>query len=206
MAAKCRLPANSTSLTHNQTQLAINIGINGFGRIGRLEARAILERNDNAFNIVAVNDLTDAQTLAHLFKYDSVHGTFPQPVRVEGNSLVIGDQSILVLSEKNPADLPWGELDCGVVVESTGFFRSRSAAAQHIAAGADKVVISAPAKDKVDATIVLGVNDHVLTGEETVISNASCTTNCLAPMVKILDDALGITSGLMTTVHAYTSD
>ncbi len=186
--------------------MAINIGINGFGRIGRLVARAILERDDGSFNIVAVNDLTDAKTLAHLFKYDSVHGTFPGPVRVRGSELVIGNQLIRVLSERNPADLPWGDLDCAVVVESTGFFRSRAAAAQHLAAGAQKVVISAPAKDKVDATVVLGVNDNVLTGKETVISNASCTTNCLAPMVKILDDALGITSGLMTTVHAYTSD
>ena len=166
--------------------MAINIGINGFGRIGRLVARAILERGDDAFRIVAVNDLTDARTLAHLFRYDSVHGTFPGPVRVDGNNLILGGQSIRVLSQRDPSDLPWDSLDCALVVESTGFFRSRSAAAQHLKAGARKVVISAPAKDKVDATIVLGVNDHTLTGQETVISNASCTTNCLAPMVKIL--------------------
>lgn len=186
--------------------MSIKLGINGFGRIGRLVARAIIERDNDAFDIVAVNDLTDSGTLAHLFKYDSVHGSFVDEVDTVGDYLHIGGRKIRVLSERDPSRLPWRELDCEMVIESTGFFRSRAAAAAHLSAGARKVVISAPAKDKVDATVVLGVNDDVLTGSEEVISNASCTTNCLAPMVKVLDDALGVQSGLMTTIHAYTSD
>ena len=186
--------------------MSIKLGINGFGRIGRLVARAIIERETDTFDIVAVNDLTDSATLAHLFKYDSVHGSFAGDVVTEGDSLHIGDRKIRVLSERDPGRLPWRELGCEMVIESTGFFRSRAAAAAHLSAGARKVVISAPAKDKVDATVVLGVNDEVLTGSEEVISNASCTTNCLAPMVKVLDDALGVQSGLMTTIHAYTAD
>ena len=186
--------------------MAIKLGINGFGRIGRLVLRAILERGLDTFDIVAVNDLTDAKTLAHLFKYDSVHGVFPGPVGVDGDHLVIGGDRFRVLSERDPANLPWGELDCDIVVESTGFFRTREKAALHLQAGAKKVIISAPAKNQVDATVVLGVNDEVITGAEEVISNASCTTNCLAPMVKVLDDAFGVKSGLMTTVHAYTAD
>ncbi|MFQ5570426.1 MAG: type I glyceraldehyde-3-phosphate dehydrogenase [Rhodothermales bacterium] len=186
--------------------MAIKLGINGFGRIGRLVFRAILERGLDDFDVVAVNDLTDPQTLAHLFKYDSVHGIYPGNVSVDGDYLVIDGDRFRVLSERDPANLPWGTLQCDIVVESTGVFRTREKAALHLAGGAKKVVISAPAKGAVDATVVLGVNDHILTGAEEVISNASCTTNCLAPMVKILDDAFGLEKGFMTTVHAYTSD
>ena len=186
--------------------MAIRLGINGFGRIGRLVFRAILERNNSDFDVVAVNDLTDAKTLAHLLKYDSVHGIFPGEIDVDGNELIVNGNRLRVLSERNPADLPWGDLGTDVVIESTGFFRTREKAAAHLSGGAGKVVISAPASGDVDATIVMGVNDDVLTGSETVISNASCTTNCLAPMVKVLDDAFGVRSGFMTTVHAYTSD
>jgi len=186
--------------------MAIKLGINGFGRIGRLVFRAILERGSKDFDIVAVNDITDARTLAHLFKYDSVHGIYPGEVSIEGDELVVDGDRFRVLSERDPKNLPWGELGVDVVIESTGFFRTREAAAQHLAGGAKKVVISAPARGEVDATVVLGVNDHILTGSEEVISNASCTTNCLAPMVKVLDDAFGLERGFMTTVHAYTSD
>ena len=186
--------------------MAHKLAINGFGRIGRLVLRSILERNDNTFDVVAVNDLTDATTLAHLFKYDSVHGTWPGNVSIDGDNLCIDSHTIPVLSERDPANLPWKALGCDIVIESTGFFRSRAGAGKHIAAGARKVVISAPARDQVDATVVLGVNDDILTGNEEIISNASCTTNCIAPMIKIIDDAFGIQSGLMTTVHAYTSD
>ena len=186
--------------------MAIKIGINGFGRIGRLVFRSILERGDqDLFDIVAVNDLTDAATLAHLFKYDSVHGRFPGDVRAEGSDLVVGSERFRVLAEKDPAALPWADLDCDVVIESTGRFTDRDKAALHLAGGAKKVVISAPAKNP-DATIVLGVNDHLLTGDEQIVSNASCTTNCLAPMVKVLDDAFGLEQGYMTTAHAYTAD
>ncbi len=186
--------------------MAIKLGINGFGRIGRLVLRAILERGLDNFDVVAVNDLTDAKTLAHLFKYDSVHGVYPGDVGVEEDHLVIGGDRFRVFSERDPSNLPWGDLGCDIVVESTGFFRTRDKAALHLQAGAKKVIISAPAKDKVDATIVLGVNDDQLTGDEEIISNASCTTNCLAPLVKVLDDNFGVKRGFMTTVHAYTSD
>ena len=186
--------------------MAIKLGINGFGRIGRLVFRSIIERGGDTFDIVGVNDLTDAKTLAHLLKYDSVHGPFPEEVYVDGTDLVVGGERFKVLSERDPKDLPWGDLGADVVVESTGFFRTRDKAALHLAAGAKKVIISAPASGDVDATVVVGVNDGDLTGEEEIISNASCTTNCLAPMVKVLDDAYGVNKGLMTTVHAYTSD
>jgi glyceraldehyde 3-phosphate dehydrogenase (phosphorylating) len=186
--------------------MAIRLGINGFGRIGRLVFRSILERATDEFDVVAVNDLTDAGTLAHLFKYDSVHGRYPGTVKTYGDGLEVDGDRFRVLSERDPAKLPWGDLGVDVVVESTGFFRTRDKAALHLQAGARKVVISAPASGAVDATVVLGVNDHLLTGKEEVISNASCTTNCLAPMVKVLDDAFGLTKGFMTTVHAYTSD
>jgi len=185
--------------------MAIKLGINGFGRIGRLCFRALLERDADHVNIVGVNDLTDAETLATLFKYDTVHGQYPGPVELDGNALVIDGDRFPVFSEQDPTQLPWGEHDTDVVIESTGVFRTREKAAQHLEAGADAVVISAPAKSEVDATVVLGVNDDVLTGDEEVVSNASCTTNCLAPLVKVLDDAFGLESGLMTTVHAYTS-
>ena len=186
--------------------MAIKLGINGFGRIGRLVFRAIFERGSDVFDIVAVNDLTDARTLAHLLKYDSVHGPFPGQVSVDGDDLLVDGKRFKVLSERDPADLPWGQLEADVVVESTGFFRTREKAALHLTGGAKKVIISAPASGAVDATIVIGVNDHILTGQEEVVSNASCTTNCLAPMVKVLDDGFGVTRGVMTTVHAYTSD
>ena len=186
--------------------MAIKLGINGFGRIGRLVFRSILERKDESFDIVGVNDITDAKTLAHLFKYDSVHGVFPGEVTVDGTDLVINDDRFPVFSERDPSKLPWGELGVDVVIESTGIFRTREQAALHLEAGAKKVIISAPAKGAVDATIVLGVNDDILTGDEEVLSNASCTTNCLAPMVKVLDENFGVKKGFMTTVHAYTSD
>lgn len=187
--------------------MAIKLGINGFGRIGRLVLRSILERNlTDQIDVVGVNDITDAATLAHLFKYDSVHGPFPGEVRVEGDELVVNGERFRVFSERDPKNLPWGALDCDVVIESTGIFRSREKAALHLEAGAKKVIISAPAKGEVDATIVIGVNDHTLNGKEQIVSNASCTTNCLAPMVKVLDDAFGVRRGFMITVHAYTAD
>lgn len=185
--------------------MAIKLGINGFGRIGRLCFRSILEREDHDFDIVGVNDLTDAETLATLLKYDTVHGRFPGDVQLDEDRLVVDGVPFPVFSEKDPTNLPWGDLDTDVVIESTGIFRTREKASMHLTAGANQVVISAPAKSDVDATVVLGVNDEVLTGDERVVSNASCTTNCLAPLVKVLDDAFGIESGLMTTVHAYTS-
>ena len=186
--------------------MAIRLAINGFGRIGRLVFRSILEKGTDEFDIVAVNDLTDSKTLAHLFKYDSVHGRYPGKVSTYGDGLEIDGDRFKVFSEKDPTQLPWGDLDVDVVVESTGVFRTREKAALHLQAGAKKVVISAPASGAVDATVVLGVNDDVLTGEEQVVSNASCTTNCLAPMVKVLDDNFGVRRGFMTTVHAYTAD
>jgi len=185
--------------------MSIKLGINGFGRIGRLCFRSILEREDHNFDIVGVNDLTDAETLATLLKYDTVHGQFPGEIQLDGDALVVDGDRFPVFSEKDPTKLPWGDLGTDVVIESTGVFRTREKASMHLEAGADQVVISAPAKSEVDATVVLGVNDDVLDGSEKVVSNASCTTNCLAPLVKVLDDAFGLESGLMTTVHAYTS-
>ncbi len=185
--------------------MSIKLGINGFGRIGRLCFRSILERDDHNFDIVGVNDLTDAETLATLFKYDTVHGQYPGDVKLDGDALVIDGDRFPVFSEKDPTKLPWGDLGAEVVIESTGVFRTREKASMHLDAGAEKVVISAPAKSEVDAMVVLGVNDDILTGDEEVVSNASCTTNCLAPLVKVLDDAFGVETGLMTTVHAYTA-
>lgn len=190
---------------HWNVPMSIKLGINGFGRIGRLCFRSILERDDRDVDVVGINDLTDAETLATLLKYDSVHGQFPGEVRLDGDALVVDGNRYPVLQKKDPTNLPWDDLGAECVIESTGVFRTREKAALHLEAGAEKVVISAPARSEVDATVVLGVNDDILTGDEEVVSNASCTTNCLAPLVKVLDDAFGIESGLMTTVHAYTS-
>ncbi len=186
--------------------MAIKIGINGFGRIGRLAMRAILARKRDLFDVVAINDLTDAHTLAHLFKYDSIHGVYKGDVRANDGGISIDGDTFKVFSERDPQNLPWGDLGCDIVIESTGVFTSRDKAALHLNAGAKKVIISAPAKGEVDATVVLGVNDHILTGKEQILSNASCTTNCLAPLVKVLDEAFGVTRGYMTTIHGYTAD
>ncbi len=183
----------------------IRVGINGFGRIGRLVARAIFAHFDDKIELVKVNDLTDAATLAHLFKYDSVHGRFNGTVKADGSNLVINGKSIKVSAERDPANLAWGDDDVEVVVESTGFFTSKDSAGKHLTAGAKKVVISAPAKGDVK-TVVLGVNDDEISKDIEIYSNASCTTNCLAPMVKVLDDAFGVEKGFMTTIHAYTGD
>lgn len=181
----------------------IKVAINGFGRIGRLTFKSLLGREN--VEIVGINDLTDNQTLAHLLKYDSVHGKFNGTVSADEQSLTVNGQRIEVFAERDPKNLPWGKLGVDVVLESTGRFVDDVSAGAHLQAGAKKVVISAPAKGKV-ATVVLGVNEDILTGEETIVSNASCTTNCLAPMAKVLDDAFGIEKGYITTVHAYTSD
>ena len=182
----------------------MKIGINGFGRIGRLTYRA-LANSDRNIDLVAVNDLTDAKTLAHLLKYDSVHGRLDTDVSVGDGGISVGDDSFRVLQERDPASLPWDDLGVDVVIESTGLFRTRDAAAKHLEAGAKKVVISAPAKDPVDATVVIGVNDDILEADDDVVSNASCTTNCLAPVAKVLLDEFGWVHGLMTTTHSYTS-
>src|SRR5215203_5513622 len=186
--------------------MAVRVGINGFGRIGRNVFRAAHEAGADV-EIVAVNDLTDAKTLGHLLKYDSVFGPFPGEVSVSDGGLVVNGNEVKVLSERDPAALPWGDLGVDVVIESTGFFTKRADAAKHIEAGAKKVIISAPATEP-DATVVLGVNfDEVYDPENHhVISNASCTTNCLAPVAKVLNDLVGIEKGLMTTIHAYTAD
>ncbi|MEG6584916.1 type I glyceraldehyde-3-phosphate dehydrogenase [Dendrosporobacter sp. 1207_IL3150] len=184
--------------------MATKVGINGFGRIGRNVFRAAL--NNPAVEIVAVNDLTDAATLAHLLKYDSIHGTLNAEVKVDGNSIIVNGKAVQVLAEREPAKLPWKDLGVEVVVESTGRFTDRDKAAAHLEAGAKKVIISAPAK-KEDITIVMGVNeDKYEAANHHVISNASCTTNCLAPFAKVLHEKFGIKRGLMTTVHAYTND
>ncbi|WP_018342849.1 type I glyceraldehyde-3-phosphate dehydrogenase [Cytophaga aurantiaca] len=181
----------------------MKVAINGFGRIGRISYRALLKKKN--IEVVAINDLTDTKTLAHLFKFDSSHGIFDGEVSYDAEHLIINGKKIKILSVKNPAELPWKALGVDVVLESTGFFTEKEKAEAHITAGAKKVIISAPATGDLK-TIVLGVNDDTLDGSETVISNASCTTNCLAPMVKVLEDNFGIESGFMTTVHAYTSD
>ncbi len=182
----------------------VRVGINGFGRIGRLALKAGLEKK--GLDFVAVNDLTDAKTLAHLFKYDSTFGIFPGEVKAKDNTLIINGRKIRVLSEKNPVLLPWKELGVEVVIEATGKFRDREGAEKHLKAGAKKVIISAPAKGE-DITIVLGVNEEEYDPEKHhIISNASCTTNCLAPVAKVLLDNFGIRRGLMTTIHSYTND
>jgi glyceraldehyde 3-phosphate dehydrogenase len=181
------------------------VAINGFGRIGRLVARAILERPDCGLELVSVNDLADAKANAWLFKHDSVHGKFPGAVETDGNDILVDGKRIHVTAERDPAKLPHAANQVDIALECTGFFTDRESAEKHIAAGAKKVLISAPAKG-VDLTVVYGVNDDRLTAEHKIVSNASCTTNCLAPVAKVLNDALGIERGLMTTVHAYTND
>ena len=181
------------------------VAINGFGRIGRLVARAILERPDCGLELVSVNDLADAKSNAWLFKHDSVHGKFPGDVSTDGSDIVVNGKHIHVTAERDPANLPHGAQGVELVLECTGFFTDRDSAQKHIDGGAKKVLISAPAKGA-DLTVVYGVNDDKLTAEHTIVSNASCTTNCLAPVAKVLNDALGIERGLMTTIHAYTND
>ncbi|MFW6121210.1 MAG: type I glyceraldehyde-3-phosphate dehydrogenase [Petrotogales bacterium] len=182
----------------------MKVAINGFGRIGRLVFREMLKRE--GFDVVAINDLTDAKTLGHLLKYDTVHGRFPGKVNVEENALVVDGEKINVFAEKDPSKLPWKDLDVEVVIESTGVFRSKDKAMPHIEAGAKKVIITAPAKGNIDATIVPGVNDEELKPEHEVISCASCTTNSIAPVIKVLHEKFGIEKGFLTTIHAYTAN
>ena len=183
--------------------MAVNLGINGFGRIGHLVLRAAIAKDE--IDLKAINDLADAATLAHLLKYDSVHGRFEGEVCVDEDYLVVNGKGIRILKESDPTGLPWGELGVDVVLESTGKFRERDKVAAHLEAGAGKVLISAPAKGE-DITVVLGVNDHLLKPEHRIVSNASCTTNCLAPMAKVLHENFGIVKGLMNTIHSYTND
>ena len=184
--------------------MGVKIGINGFGRIGRLVFRAVQERDD--VEVLAVNDITDAKTLAHLLKYDSVHGKFKGTVEAKEDAIVVDGHEIRVFAERDPESLPWKDLGVEIAIESTGIFRKRAEIAKHLAAGARKVLLSVPAKDEIDATIVLGVNDDDLKPDHQIVSNASCTTNCLAPVVKVLHESFGIEQGLMTTIHAYTND
>lgn len=183
----------------------IKVGINGFGRIGRMVTRSILANHKDSIEIVGVNDLTDTKTLAHLFKYDSAQGMYPGEVSVDGETITIDGDSFKVSAERDPANLNWGDLGAEVVIESTGFFRDAESAGKHLKAGAKKVIISAPAKGDIQ-TIVLGVNDEKIDKDVEIYSNASCTTNCLAPMAKILDDNFGLVKGFMTTIHSYTGD
>ncbi len=185
--------------------MTVKVAINGFGRIGRLVARAVLEQSNGALELVAINDLGDAKSNAWLFKRDSVHGKYPGEVSAEGNELVVDGKRIRVTAERDPANLPHAELGVDIVLECTGFFTDKANCQKHLDAGAKKVLISAPGKN-VDLTVVYGVNHDKLTAEHTIVSNASCTTNCLAPVAKVLNDAIGIERGLMTTVHAYTND
>lgn len=184
--------------------MAVTVGINGFGRIGRLVFRRMMEQG--GFNVAAINDITDATTLAYLLKYDSVHGKYKGEVSADGDAIVVDGKRYKVLAEKDPAKLPWKELGVDLVIEGTGIFTSREKLNLHIQAGAKKVLLTAPAKDEIDATVVLGVNDSVLKGTEQFVSNASCTTNCLAPMVKVLHQTFGVEMGFMTTIHSYTND
>ena len=187
--------------------MTIKVGINGYGRIGRNVLRALYEAGRTGeIRIVAINDLGDAATNAHLTRYDTAHGKFPGTVAVDGDSMVVNGDRIKVLAQRDPSKLPWGELGVDTVLECTGLFTSKAKAGAHLAGGAKKVVISAPGGDDVDATVVYGVNHDVLRASHTVISNASCTTNCLAPVAKVLHEHIGIVGGLMTTIHAYTND
>jgi glyceraldehyde 3-phosphate dehydrogenase len=187
--------------------MAIKVGINGYGRIGRNTLRALYEaKRTGEIQIVAVNDLGNANTNAHLTRYDTAHGKFDGTITVDGDSMVVNGDRIRVLSERDPSKLPWGQLGVDVVFECTGIFTSKAKASAHLAGGAKRVLISAPGGNDVDGTVVYGVNHDTLTSAMTVVSNASCTTNCLAPLAKVLNDAIGIESGLMTTIHAYTND
>jgi glyceraldehyde 3-phosphate dehydrogenase len=185
--------------------VGLRVGINGFGRIGRLVFRVLAEYSSD-FDVVAINDLSDPNFLALLLKYDSVHGRFKGTVEARERSIVVNGKDIPILTEKDPASLPWKKLSCQIVLESTGRFTNRASLQKHIDAGAERVILSAPAKDDLDATIVIGVNDGILSRNHRIISNASCTTNCLAPLAKVLHESFGIECGLMTTVHAYTND
>jgi glyceraldehyde 3-phosphate dehydrogenase len=182
----------------------IRVAINGFGRIGRISFRVMLERSN--IEVVAINDLTDSKTLAHLLKYDSVHGRIKAEVTHEEKALIVNGKKINIYSEKDPANLPWKELNIDLVVESTGFFLNKTTAGKHITAGAKKVIISAPPDSNDVKTVVLGINDEILSKEDIIISNASCTTNCAAPMIKVLDENWGLEDGYITTVHSYTGD
>ncbi len=185
--------------------MALKIAINGFGRIGRLALRSIIENGRKGVDVVAINDLGPVETNAHLVQFDSVHGRFPHEVKTTNDTIDVGAGPIKVFAERDPAKLPWGELDVDIVYECTGIFTAREKAALHLEAGAKRVLVSAPASGA-DKTVVYGVNHGVLTGEDVVVSNASCTTNCLSPVVKVLHDAIGIERGYMTTVHSYTGD
>ena len=184
--------------------MAIAIGINGFGRIGRAVFRIASGRSD--MRVVAINDLFDNEQLAYLLRYDTVMGRFKRPIRVDGDALYVDGTKTIMTEQRDPAEIPWGELGVQVVVEATGVFRTREKLERHLAAGAEKVVLTVPAKDEIDATVVIGVNDGVLEPKHRIVSNASCTTNCLAPIAKVLDDRFGIVQGFITTVHAYTND
>lgn len=187
--------------------MAIKVGINGYGRIGRNILRALFESNrTDEIEIVAINDLGDAKTNAHLTRFDTAHGRFPGTVTVEGDNMIVNGKAIKVFSERDPAKIPWGDLGVEVVHESTGLFTSKAKSSAHLKGGAKKVIISAPGANDVDATVVFGVNENVLKSSDTVISNASCTTNCLAPVAKVVHENIGMIHGIMTTVHAYTND
>ncbi len=185
--------------------MTLKIGINGFGRIGRLALRSMLENKRTGIEVVAINDLGPVETNAHLVQYDSVHGRFPNEVKVSGNTIDVGGGPIKVLAERNPAELPWGDLGVDIVFECTGIFASKEKASAHLEGGAKRVLVSAPAGNA-DKTIVFGVNHETLSADDTVVSNASCTTNCLAPIAKVLNDTVGIERGYMTTIHSYTGD
>ncbi len=184
--------------------MAIRVGINGFGRIGRQVLRIMKERG--GFDVVGINDITDAATLAHLLKYDSVHGKYPGTITVEGDKLIVDGDRITISAIRQPKEIPWKALGAAIVLESTGVFRKKAQCMEHIEAGAKKVLLSVPAKDEVDATLLVGVNHDTYKPEHQIISNASCTTNCLAPMAKVLNDTFGIVRGIMTTIHSYTND
>jgi glyceraldehyde 3-phosphate dehydrogenase len=186
--------------------MTVKVAINGYGRIGRNILRAVYESGRDDVQIVAINDLGDAKANAHLTQYDTAHGKFPGTVEVDSDDMIVNGDRVKVLAERDPAKLPWGELGIEVVLECTGFFASKEKASAHLAGGAKKVIISAPGGADVDATIVYGVNDEILKASDTVISNASCTTNCLAPMVKPIHEEIGLVHGLMTTIHSYTND